>query len=199
MIEFLDTASYEQFTMRDMYIKSSEGFYVVFPLNRPNDFAALQEILDRVAYLKEEPSPMVLVGSMCDLERAVTREEAEQFADKFGILYFETSAKLNINVHESFNALTQLMIYKDGITFALNSLLKNPNSRQAKLDNLHAKNASSLKISFSLIAHSANTQKSSLFARQWSVSYAWTSCRLNRFRKNRCKRRLCSSSHKAAL
>lgn len=46
----------------------------------------------------------MLVGNKCDMEseRQVTFEEGKSLADTFGIKFFETSAKSDINVTEAF-------------------------------------------------------------------------------------------------
>jgi len=52
---------------------------------------------------------MVLVGNKCDLEheREVSKEEAENLAQKFSCPFMETSAKNRINVDESFKFLVR--------------------------------------------------------------------------------------------
>jgi len=46
----------------------------------------------------------ILIGNKCDLinERVVTAKQGQNLADEYGIKYFETSAKSNDNVKDSF-------------------------------------------------------------------------------------------------
>jgi GTPase SAR1 family protein len=55
--------------------------------------------------------PLLLLGNKADLEdlRAVTFDEAKQFATQNGLVYTETSAKDGTNVNDVFAALTQFM------------------------------------------------------------------------------------------
>ena len=56
---------------------------------------------------------LVLVGTKCDLieERQVTVEEIAKFAEKQGLPYFETSAKDNKNIHETFQYILDNLVY----------------------------------------------------------------------------------------
>lgn len=53
---------------------------------------------------------VVLVGHKCDLneERQITPDQGKQVADENGWLFFETSAKENINVTETFMAAARM-------------------------------------------------------------------------------------------
>ena len=52
---------------------------------------------------------IILVGNKCDLEdqRVVPKEEIEKTANEFGVDYFETSAKNNINIDNLFDHLAK--------------------------------------------------------------------------------------------
>ena len=52
---------------------------------------------------------IILVGNKCDMEdqRVVSKEEIEKTANEFGVLYFETSAKKNINIDNFFQYLAK--------------------------------------------------------------------------------------------
>lgn len=55
---------------------------------------------------------MVLAGNKCDLadKREVTVEQGEALAKKFGVPFFETSAKTRHNINEIFLNLTKQIL-----------------------------------------------------------------------------------------
>ncbi|UYV65463.1 hypothetical protein LAZ67_3004436 [Cordylochernes scorpioides] len=57
---------------------------------------------------------VVLVGNKCDQEddRVVSTERGKQLADQLGLLFFETSAKENINVKAVFESLVDIICDK---------------------------------------------------------------------------------------
>jgi GTPase SAR1 family protein len=54
----------------------------------------------------------ILVGNKCDMEaeRKVTKEQGKDFADQYGMKFFETSAKDSTNVAEAFVTMTKEVI-----------------------------------------------------------------------------------------
>ena len=59
-----------------------------------------------------KPFQMILVGNKCDKfqERKILYDQGKELADKFGILFLETSAKNGFNVEETFNLLLYSII-----------------------------------------------------------------------------------------
>jgi GTPase SAR1 family protein len=53
-----------------------------------------------------------LIGNKCDLERAVTKDEAQALADQFQLKYFETSAKEATNVELAFQTLAEMVLQR---------------------------------------------------------------------------------------
>ena len=60
---------------------------------------------------KSNTFPFIIIANKIDLElegkRVVTKEEAQAFADKYGLPLFETSAKSGQGVEEAFQTLIQ--------------------------------------------------------------------------------------------
>jgi small GTP-binding protein len=108
-----DTAGQEEYTsLRDSYLRSGQGFLLVYAINNLPSFHEAQRLRDQILKVRETTSfPMVLVGNKCDLEheRQVNKQEAEDLAKSWGIPMFETSAKLRKNIDEAFHALVRLI------------------------------------------------------------------------------------------
>ena len=102
-----DTAGQERFrSVSSSTIKNSQGIIVCFSLI---DEKSYKNVLSWLQNIRDESTkiPIVLFGNKCDLEdqRKISKEEAEQFAHRHGIPYFETSAKLDINIKEGFKKI----------------------------------------------------------------------------------------------
>ncbi|XP_036384624.1 ras-related protein R-Ras2-like [Megalops cyprinoides] len=105
-LDILDTAGQEEFgAMREQYMRSGEGFLLVFALNDRGSYNEIHKFHTQILRVKDRDDfPMVLVGNKADLDpqRLVSREEAETFARENRIKYMESSAKNRYNVDEAF-------------------------------------------------------------------------------------------------
>lgn len=123
-LNILDTAGQEEYTsLRDQYLRDSEGFIMVFSLTDASSFHEIREIFEQLARSKEEEGGLnvVLVGNKCDLvqERVVQREQVDTLLEELScgdeidfqgtVRYVESSAKDRINVDEAFEELVRLL------------------------------------------------------------------------------------------
>ena len=106
LLDILDTAGQEEYSaMRDQYTRSSDCFLVVYSITSRSSFDEVSMLIDICRRVKDtDDIPMVLVGNKCDLEehREVSTEEGIEQANYYGIPFFESSAKVRINVEEAF-------------------------------------------------------------------------------------------------
>ncbi|CAJ0868327.1 4923_t:CDS:2 [Entrophospora sp. SA101] len=112
MLEILDTAGTEQFTaMRDLYLKNGHGFILMFSIIDQSTIHDLVEIREQIIRVKNSTTvPMVLVANKCDLvnEGATSNQQAVTLSQNWGdIAFYETSARLGINVDEVFYDLVR--------------------------------------------------------------------------------------------
>ena len=110
-IDILDTAGQEDYAaIRDNYFRTGEGFLCVFSLTETKTFEDMEDFREQIQRVHDtDKMPIVLVGNKSDIEdsRQVSRQEAEQLAQSWGVQYFETSAKLRTNIDEAFEALAR--------------------------------------------------------------------------------------------
>ncbi|VDD89944.1 unnamed protein product [Enterobius vermicularis] len=111
ILEILDTAGTEQFTaMRDLYMKTGQGFVLVYSITAQSTFNDLVDLRDQILRVKDtEEVPMILVGNKCDLEdeRVVGKDQGQNLARSFNSAFLETSAKAKVNVNEVFHDLVR--------------------------------------------------------------------------------------------
>ncbi|UJR33830.1 hypothetical protein I4U23_021254 [Adineta vaga] len=113
-IDILDTAGQENYAaIRDTYIRSGEGFLLVFDVTDAESFTDLNELYEQILRVKNGGTniPAILVGNKIDLaeRRKVTLEDAEQKARSWSIRYIETSAKTKHNVDKVFCELMRIV------------------------------------------------------------------------------------------
>ncbi|KAF2454175.1 putative ras small monomeric GTPase [Lineolata rhizophorae] len=118
VLEILDTAGTEQFTaMRDLYMKTGQGFLLVFSITSMSSLHELYELRDQIIRIKDDPQvPIVLVGNKSDLDedRAVSRARAFQVSQLWNNCpYYETSARRRANVDEVFVDLCRQIIQRE--------------------------------------------------------------------------------------
>jgi len=116
LMDILDTAGQEEFSaMRGQYMRSGEGFLLVYSITDRDSFDSISAYHQQILRVKDTESvPIVLVGNKCDLEdgRCVTKNEGRFIGEELGCRFVETSAKLGLNVEETFlNLVRQIRDY----------------------------------------------------------------------------------------
>ncbi|CAD5218544.1 unnamed protein product [Bursaphelenchus okinawaensis] len=110
LLDILDTAGQEEYSaMRDQYMRTGEGFLLVFALNELKSFENINQYREQIKRVKDsEEVPMVLVGNKCDLpQRAMDQRQIDDLARNFGVPYEQTSAKTRVGVDDAFHALVR--------------------------------------------------------------------------------------------
>ena len=118
-LQIWDTAGQERFrNVAKNYVQNAQGFVLVYNIIEHESFEKLSFWLEQIKGYAPENIKMVLVGNNCDLanERKVSIEEAEEFAKKNNMKFFEASPKEGTNVNELFYYLAN-EIYQEGKPF----------------------------------------------------------------------------------
>jgi small GTP-binding protein len=82
--------------MRDLYMKTGQGFLLVFSIASRTSFEELERIRDDIIRIKDdEDIPIVIVGNKADLEdqRAIDRAKAFSLSQRWSAPYYEASAR----------------------------------------------------------------------------------------------------------
>lgn len=111
ILDILDTAGQDEYSaMRDLYMRTGQGFLLVYSILSRNSFNELDFFKYQVCRIKDNNSvPMVLVGNKCDLEnqREVSTFEGMEKSRLWNVKFYESSAKDRINIDEPFFELVR--------------------------------------------------------------------------------------------
>ncbi|KAI8322484.1 ras-like protein 1 [Martensiomyces pterosporus] len=106
VLDILDTAGQEEYVaMREQYMRSGHGFIIVYSITSPSSLAEAESLALHVKRVKDsDVVPIVLVGNKSDLHdmRRVDMAAGHRLAARIQSGFYETSAKMNVNVHDVF-------------------------------------------------------------------------------------------------
>ncbi len=131
-MQIWDTAGEERFrNVISSYFKGSHGILLVYDITNKDSFKNLENWLIEIEKNASENVLKILIGNKNDLDndREIKADEGQAFANRNGMQFMETSAKMNTNVNEAFEALAKLMI---NFNSHKNQLINKPETKKIK-------------------------------------------------------------------
>jgi GTPase SAR1 family protein len=98
--------------MRDLYMKTGQGFLLVFSITSSSSLSELAGLREEIIRIKDDENvPLVIVGNKADLEenRAVPRAKGFSISQRWGAPYYEASARTRSELF-SFSAPAWLFV-----------------------------------------------------------------------------------------
>jgi Ras-related protein Rab-1A len=108
-MQIWDTAGQDRFrSITKNYYKGAHGIILMFDVTNPSSFINIKNWLMQIKENTSEKVKIVIVGNKIDDEsqRKINIDEAKKLSDENNLEYFETSAKNNIGIVETFNYIT---------------------------------------------------------------------------------------------
>ncbi|XP_002737446.1 ras-related protein Rab-3 isoform X1 [Saccoglossus kowalevskii] len=114
-LQIWDTAGQERYrTITTAYYRGAMGFILMYDVTNEESFQAVQDWSTQIKTYSWDNAQVILVGNKCDMEdeRVVSVDRGKQLSDQLGLEFFETSAKENINVKQTFERLVDIICDK---------------------------------------------------------------------------------------
>ena len=112
-MQIWDTAGQERFrNVISSYFRGSHGIFLIYDITNRDSFKNLENWLIEIEKNASQNVLKILIGNKSDLvdDREIKTEEGQAFANRNGMKFMETSAKMNTNVNEAFETLAKLMM-----------------------------------------------------------------------------------------
>ncbi|XP_019494785.1 PREDICTED: ras-related protein Rap-2c-like [Hipposideros armiger] len=113
LLEIVDTVGAEHLvTLKDLYIKNSDGFVVLYSVCSEASFEAVRPLRERMGRLRGPKAvPLVLVGTKADLdaERQVLTARGRALAREWRCPFLEVTAKSKLMVDQVFTQVVREM------------------------------------------------------------------------------------------
>ncbi|CAO3696992.1 unnamed protein product [Rhizopus stolonifer] len=124
-----DTSGQERYkAITSAFYRGAVGALLVYDITRKSSFDHISQWLEELREYTEDNIPLLMVGNKLDLAdkgRAVSTEEAKEYALDSNMLFFEASAYDATNVNSAFESMFN-QIHKE---LSRNKLLKKNSSR----------------------------------------------------------------------
>ena len=112
-LQFWDTAGQERYrAINKIYFQKVQGIILVYDLTDLKTYKGLDKWIELIKDSSDDV-PVVLIGNKLDdasENRIVRYEEGKSYADKYGFLFFETSALNGKNVSKAVYSLCETII-----------------------------------------------------------------------------------------
>ena len=115
-MQIWDTAGHEIFrTITTSYYKSAHAIIVLYDITDESSFEHIKNWMIDIDKFAKQGVLKVLVANKIDLEenRKIMKEAGESLANKYGIKFFEVSAKDNINIEKLFIETSKSLLEKN--------------------------------------------------------------------------------------
>ncbi|XP_059099214.1 ras-related protein Rab-27A-like isoform X1 [Tigriopus californicus] len=114
IFELWDTAGQERFrSLTTAFFRDAMGFILMFDLTNEQSFIDVSNWMVQLqTHAYTETPDIILCGNKLDLEdqRAVSKRNALDLAERYGLIYFETSALTSVGLANSVRRLVQMVM-----------------------------------------------------------------------------------------
>lgn len=109
-LQIWDTAGQERFrTITTSYFRGAQGIVLVYDVTDRRSFESIRNWISQIQQHADVHVNKILVGNKCDMldEKVVSTEEGKKLAEEFNMQFWETSAKNDVNVEQSFHSIAK--------------------------------------------------------------------------------------------
>ena len=106
IFQIWDSAGQERFrTLTTTYYRGAHAIIIVYDITDRSTFVNIGAWLNEINKNAIDNVLIAIVGNKCDRNdiREVEEETAKAFADRLGVIFLESSAKEDINIHKLFH------------------------------------------------------------------------------------------------
>jgi small GTP-binding protein len=114
-LQIWDSAGQERFrNITSSYYRNCSGIIIVYDVTRQDSFDKVTDWITEVRRFVPTV-PLIVVGNKCDRDdRQVSTEAGQALASNQGLIFLETSAKMNTNIETAFQELSKKLIEAEG-------------------------------------------------------------------------------------
>jgi Ras-related protein Rab-8A len=134
-MQIWDTAGQDRFqTITHTYYKGAMGIILAYDCTDEVSFGHIRNWIKQIEQHANPNVIKILIGNKCDKkEKLIDTNRGQALADEYQMPFFETSAKNNINIKETFEAIAREIIKKgDLMTPSQNLTITENNTKKSQ-------------------------------------------------------------------